>query len=87
MYPDPDSKNLETFKHFYEKVGYCYLVPAYIKDKNKPMDGSNIDFDEDYKLKFNNIDFRKVSDIDSNDIEDIILKKRFTMSPLTGNDN
>lgn len=74
MLPAPGSKNLETFKENYKKSGYCYIVPAYVKDATKPIDGSNISFDIDYKLKFNNIKFQKVSDLGENDVESVILQ-------------
>ncbi|MFE3898544.1 MULTISPECIES: toll/interleukin-1 receptor domain-containing protein [unclassified Priestia] len=75
MNPSPTSKNLEYFKKFYKKFGYCYIAPAYIKNKAKPLNMKNMEWDLDYKIKFNNIAFRHIDDIQRNDVESIVSPK------------
>ncbi|WP_180235788.1 toll/interleukin-1 receptor domain-containing protein [Bacillus toyonensis] len=75
MNPSKGSNNLAIFKTLYQNFGFCYLAPAFIKNKNQPLDSKNIEYDLDYKIKFNNIAFRHIDEIEKDEIESILSPK------------
>ena len=75
MNPTSESRSLEFFKALYKEFGYCYLAPASFKDYSKPLDELNIKYDLDYKIKFNNIAFRHVDEINADEVESAVLPK------------
>jgi copper chaperone CopZ len=69
------SKNRELFKQLVNNgLGYL-MMPIGIKDKNKPMEESNLIIDFDYTIKMKNVTFKSGISLKDNDMCKVVLNK------------
>lgn len=69
------STNRDLFKQLTSGGAGYLLMPIGIKDKNKPIEESNLIIDFDYAIRMKNVTFKTGIEIDDNDICKVVLNK------------
>ena len=75
MNPPPTSRMLSFLKPCIKNLDIVIWFPRLLTILSKAFDVDNIQYDLDYKIKFNNIVFRHIDEIEANDIESAVSPK------------